>query len=149
VECLDKKSETLYWCRDPLKILFFDICGHLWDIFLWLFTSSRYEWVVVLWIVDIWCWFLLIILVNCPVFIHFRSSFSYSCLESLLELNHAILESKMSEVLQIAWFEVSVAVSMGSWNLNFVILTMFRIGNVDIWAVFLYIYSAPSIYMYC
>ncbi|XP_061195582.1 unhealthy ribosome biogenesis protein 2 homolog [Saccostrea echinata] len=35
-----------------------------------------------------------------------QSSLFYACLESFLELNHAILETKMSEVFRIGWFEV-------------------------------------------
>lgn len=40
-----------------------------------------------------------------------RSSSFYSCLESLLELNHVILEAKMADVFRIAWLEVSAKVS--------------------------------------
>ncbi|XP_056018532.1 unhealthy ribosome biogenesis protein 2 homolog [Ostrea edulis] len=60
--------------------------------------------------------------VLCVVLRNKRSSFFYSCLENLLELNHAILESKLPEVLRTAWFEVPVAeletnekTSMGSF----------------------------------
>lgn len=38
---------------------------------------------------------------------HRQSSSFYSCLESLLELNHVILEAKMADVFRIAWLEVS------------------------------------------
>uniref|UniRef100_K1R8G8 Unhealthy ribosome biogenesis protein 2-like protein n=1 Tax=Magallana gigas TaxID=29159 RepID=K1R8G8_MAGGI len=38
---------------------------------------------------------------------HRQSSSFFSCLESLLELNHVILEAKMTEVIQIAWLEES------------------------------------------
>ncbi|XP_062618204.1 unhealthy ribosome biogenesis protein 2 homolog [Saccostrea cucullata] len=46
----------------------------------------------------------------CHILIHVlqgkQSSLFYACLESLLELNHAILETKMSEVFITGWFEV-------------------------------------------
>lgn len=38
---------------------------------------------------------------------HMQSSSFYSCLESFLELNHVILETKMAEVFRIAWIHVS------------------------------------------